>query len=63
MGKNPNWVGDGVAVWLNTDKNGDQYATVQLFGKNGLRVNCFKPREREESAEMPKDKAKLGKDW
>ncbi len=40
---------DGVSVWINKKKDGEQYLTVQLLGKNGIKVNCFKytPRPKE----------------
>jgi len=37
----PAYRGEGVAVWINKDKNGKDYLTIQLLGKNGIRVNCF----------------------
>jgi len=33
---------DGVAVWVNKDKNGQQYLSIQILGKNGIKVNAFK---------------------
>jgi hypothetical protein len=51
-GKYPAYKGAGVAIWKNTDKNGEMYLTVQILGKNGPRVNCFKytpkPNEKQE---------------
>lgn len=44
MGNKPDFEGPGVSVWLNKTKEGKLYATVQLFGKEGVRVACF-PRE------------------
>ena len=41
VGNPPKFKGDGVAVWVNKDKNNKTYLTVQLMGKNGIRVNCF----------------------
>lgn len=43
MGKLPDYAGEGVAVWINKTKDGQVYATVQLFGPKGVRVNCFPP--------------------
>lgn len=40
--RSPDFKGDGVAVWINTDKNGKPYAAVKLF--NRYTVNCFSPR-------------------
>ncbi len=39
--RGPDFVGDGVAVWLNRDVNGKEYASVKLFGS--VRVACFRP--------------------
>lgn len=41
MGNNPDYAGEGIAVWINKAKDGTVYATVQLFGSKGIRVNCF----------------------
>lgn len=41
-GTPPNFKGEGVAVWVNEDKNGQKYLSIQILGKNGLKVNCFK---------------------
>lgn len=46
----PKYVGEGISVWVNQTKEGETYLTVQLFGKNGLRISCFKhkPKIKEE---------------
>ena len=31
-GKKPDFKGDGVAVWVNTDKNGNKYLSIKLVG-------------------------------
>lgn len=36
----PKYKGDGVAVWVNTDKNGEPYLSVSILG--GKAINCFK---------------------
>jgi len=36
----PAYKGDGVAIWKNTDKNGNTYLSVSVLG--GKAVNCFK---------------------
>ena len=41
-GQKPDFSGDGVAVWINIDRNGIQYLSIQLLGKNGIKVNAFK---------------------
>jgi hypothetical protein len=33
---------EGVAIWINKDRNGEEYLSVQILGKNGLKINCFK---------------------
>jgi len=40
VGKHPDFKGDGVAVWINEDKNGKKYLTIQIV--NGIRVNALK---------------------
>ena len=47
-GNPPDFSGDGLAIWVNKDKNGENYLTIQLFGKNGVRVNCFKVKPKSE---------------
>jgi len=46
MGNEPNFRGDGLTVWVNTIRDGEhkgqQYLSIQLFGRNGIKVNCFK---------------------
>ena len=39
--RGPDFVGDGIAAWINQDKNGKDYLSVKLFGQ--IRVACFKP--------------------
>ena len=36
----PDYKGDGVAVWINKDKNGKQYLGIKLL--NSISVNAFK---------------------
>jgi len=38
-GKAPYFKGDGVAVWINKDKNGKQYLSVKIL--SAFSVNCF----------------------
>lgn len=45
-GKPPKYAGEGIAIWVNKDKNNKTYLTVQLFGRHGIRVNCFKVEEK-----------------
>lgn len=40
-GSPPDFVGPGVAIWMNKSKEGKPYATVQLHGKQGTKVACF----------------------
>ena len=39
-GKIPEFTGDGVAVWINVDKNGKKYLSIKLVGHTP--VNAFK---------------------
>ena len=48
-GTPPDFQADGVAVWVNKTKLGAQYLSVQLFGKHGIKVNCFKYKPRKEA--------------
>lgn len=42
----PDFSGNGVAVWINKTNEGEDMASVQLFGKGGIQVNCFKYKEK-----------------
>jgi hypothetical protein len=44
MGNKPDFEGPGVSIWMNKTKEGKPYATVQILGKDGIRVACF-PRD------------------
>ncbi len=39
-GKKPDFKGEGVAVWVNTDKNGNDYLSIKLVGHE--KVIAFK---------------------
>jgi len=39
-GREPDYKGDGVAVWINQDKNGNNYLSVKIL--NSIRVNAFR---------------------
>lgn len=39
--KQPDYVGDGVAVWLNEDKNKKIYLSISLFGGQ-IKLNAFR---------------------
>ena len=39
-GKAPDYKGDGVAVWIEKDKNGKAYLSIKIL--NGMHVNAFK---------------------
>ena len=36
----PNYSGDGIAIWNAVDKNGKSFLKVQVLG--GKTINCFK---------------------
>lgn len=36
----PQYKGDGIAVWVNEDKNGEPYLSVSVLGNKA--INCFK---------------------
>jgi len=39
-GKSPDYKNEGVAIWVNQDKNGNPYLSVKILGS--ITVNCFK---------------------
>jgi hypothetical protein len=32
--KKPDYIGDGIAIWLNTDKNNNSYLSIKMIGHN-----------------------------
>ena len=44
--RTPDLKGDGVAIWKETDKNGNEYASVVILG--GKAIRCWKPKEKKE---------------
>jgi hypothetical protein len=41
IGRPPDFIGQGVSIWINKTSEGRTYAAVQIFGRYGIRVNCF----------------------
>ena len=39
-GRTPDYKGEGIAIWVNQDKNGNPYLSVKILG--AITVNCFK---------------------
>ena len=48
-GKSPDYKGDGVAVWINTDKNKKKYLSIKVL--NNPAVNAFKYEPKKELEE------------
>lgn len=42
-GRRPDYSGDGVAVWVNTDKNGNAYLAIKIL--NSFTVRAFPQKE------------------
>lgn len=49
----PAYKGDGVAVWLNKDKNGQTYLSIKLLGS--ISVNAFKNEPKPIETEIVKE--------
>lgn len=47
-GQAPKYANDGIAIWENESEKAGKYLTVQLFGKNGIRVNCFEVKKKDD---------------
>lgn len=51
--KQPDFKGDGIAIWINLDKNKEKYLSVKLL--NSIIVNAFrnkpKPKEKDDLLE------------
>jgi hypothetical protein len=52
-GTPPSYKGDGVAVWINQTKQGEKYLSIQILGKNGLKVNAFKFTPKPKQSQTP----------
>lgn len=52
--REPDFKGDGIAVWVNLDKNGQKYLSVKVLGS--LKINAFKnepkPKPQPQSADL-----------
>lgn len=46
-GRAPDFKGDGVAVWVNQDKNGKQYLSISLLGSVRCAAFKYEPRQEE----------------
>jgi len=52
-GRTPDYKGDGVAVWVNNDKNGNQYLAIKILGS--ITLAAFRPKEEAKLAEAAKE--------
>jgi hypothetical protein len=46
IGKTPDYKGDGVAVWVNTDKNGKQYLSIVVANSIKVAAWPYEPKEK-----------------
>ena len=44
-GRTPDFKGDGVAVWVNKDKNGKQYLAINVTGHNSIAAFEYEKKE------------------
>jgi hypothetical protein len=51
-GRAPDFSGDGVAVWVNVDKNNNKYLSVKVLGHY---VNCFKVSQQKKEDKIIKE--------
>ncbi len=64
--RKPDYKGDGVAAWIELDKNGNKYLNIHVLGgqkKGGLTLVAFENKDVPELEQNPKEPSKLGKDW
>jgi hypothetical protein len=47
-GRAPDFKGDGVAVWVNKDKNKKQYLSINVVGHNNIAAFKYEPKEKTE---------------
>lgn len=45
IGRNPDYKTDGVAVWINEDKNKDSYLSIRMVGH--ATINVFKNKSKD----------------
>ncbi len=64
--RKPDYKSDGVAVWIELDKNGNKYLNIHVLGgqkKGGMTIVAFENKDAPELEQNPKEPSKLGKDW
>lgn len=55
VGRKPDFTGEGVAVWVNTDKNNKEYLAVKILGQ--ITVNAFAPKANDTKEVQPEKAA------
>lgn len=50
MARQPDFKGEGIAIWINLDKNGQKYLTAEILGN--IRLNAFRNIPKVEPSEM-----------
>lgn len=51
MGDAPDFKGDGIAVWIKKDKEGNKYLSVSLFGKINIAAFKYEPKKQDNKDE------------
>lgn len=47
IGRHPDFKGDGIAGWLNTDKNGKPYFNIKMVGHDYVKMFKNEPKEKD----------------
>ena len=53
-GSSPDYKGDGVAIWVNLDKNGKQFLSVKLAGHNPVNAWKHEPKQQQQESKGEK---------
>ena len=64
--RKPDYKSDGVAAWIELDKNGNKYLNIHVLGgqnKGGLTLVAFENKDEPTPEQTPRALPKLGKDW
>jgi hypothetical protein len=46
--RKPDYAGDGIAVWINTDKTGTKYLAIRMIGHNTIYARSINQKEEHE---------------
>jgi hypothetical protein len=45
--RKPDYISEGIAIWKNIAKDGQEYLTVKMLGHNTVTAFAYKPKEKD----------------